>query len=113
MSASDSDSDLHPLPANLNRVGLSPNVSAPTRSLAITTYGHRFGPLNGPQPDLIFNARTLPNPPKHIRASWTGLSKSLQESFLSSTLCKLSWKCNLILRVGIHEALTGDGLQRQ
>ncbi len=35
--------------------------------LRITTFGHRNGPL-APAPDLLFDIRPLPNPPKDLRA---------------------------------------------
>ena len=34
--------------------------------LRITTFGHRNGPL-APAPDLLFDIRPLPNPPKDLR----------------------------------------------
>ncbi|PFH46763.1 hypothetical protein AMATHDRAFT_69130 [Amanita thiersii Skay4041] len=52
--------------------------------LHITTFGHKNGPLD-PAPDLYFDLRGLPNPPKALRieARRTGLLGPLQEWLFS------------------------------
>jgi RNase adaptor protein for sRNA GlmZ degradation len=49
--------------------------------LRITTFGHRNGPLVAPEPDLLFDIRPLPNPPKDLRteARRTGQLIHMQE----------------------------------
>ncbi|KAJ3021174.1 UNVERIFIED_CONTAM: hypothetical protein HDU68_009774 [Siphonaria sp. JEL0065] len=84
-NVSDSEGDdLPPIPFNRNHTSSECHMpDVPSGSvLKIQSFGHRFGPLQ-PPPALLFNARTLPNPPKHIRTRSTGQSKSLQESFMS------------------------------
>lgn len=70
---SDSDSDL---PPNPNHNHSSSQTSLPT--LSITTFSHRLGPLS-PPPSLLFDMRTLPNPPRDLRTKQTGLSKAIQD----------------------------------
>ena len=43
-----------------------PNMGSPP-VLRLTTFGHRNGAL-APQPDLLFDIRALPNPPKALRS---------------------------------------------
>ncbi|KAF8177039.1 hypothetical protein BJ912DRAFT_986370 [Pholiota molesta] len=50
-----------PLPTNQNHTRPTEN-DLPT--IHITSYGHRLGPLL-PAPDLAFDLRALPNPPKN------------------------------------------------
>ncbi|KAJ3204906.1 snoRNP complex protein nop56 [Entophlyctis luteolus] len=90
MSTDGSDSDNDGIPPNLNRLrdfAIRDCGSSSAKTLTIHSFGHRFGPWSGSPLDAQFNARTLPNPPKHIRASSTGLSKNLQDSLhaLSAT----------------------------
>jgi hypothetical protein len=40
---------------------------------------HGHSPPSRPPPDLEFDVRSLPNPPKHTRESYNGTSKRLQE----------------------------------
>ncbi|TFK21395.1 hypothetical protein FA15DRAFT_672592 [Coprinopsis marcescibilis] len=54
-----------------------------SRVLKITSFGYRNGRLR-PTPALTFDIRILPNPPRHIRASQSGLCKSLQEWLISN-----------------------------
>ena len=46
--------------------------------LHIISYGHKRGPLV-PPPDLLFDMRRLPNPPKHVRSKQTGVFKPLRD----------------------------------
>jgi RNase adaptor protein for sRNA GlmZ degradation len=55
--------------------------------LTIISYAHRNGPLN-PTPYLIFDIRSLPNPPRNLRQSSTGLSKRLRDEFFSDELVR-------------------------
>lgn len=67
-----SDSDL--LVTNPNH-GPKPDEDFPT--IYISSFGHRRGPLV-PSPDLSFDLRTLPCPPKNLRTAQTGLHKPLR-----------------------------------
>lgn len=51
-------------------------------TIKITSFGHRRGPLL-PTPDLSFDCRALPNPPKNVRTGHTGLSKALRDALFS------------------------------
>ncbi|KAF8996935.1 hypothetical protein BDQ17DRAFT_1310107 [Cyathus striatus] len=55
----------------------SPSPTSNTPTLLITSFAHRRGPLQ-PTPTLLIDLRTLPNPPKDLRSTQTGLSKSLR-----------------------------------
>ncbi|KAF8170951.1 hypothetical protein BJ912DRAFT_131789 [Pholiota molesta] len=68
-----------PLPTNQNHTRPTEN-DLPT--IHITSYGHRLGPLL-PAPDLAFDLRALPNPPKSVRTGHTGLSKALRDAFFA------------------------------
>ncbi|KAF6753903.1 hypothetical protein DFP72DRAFT_900837 [Ephemerocybe angulata] len=71
--------------------GQDPNI----KTLRIRSFGRRYGPLfpdstpsSGSQHPtrtraLTFDVRSLPNPPKDIRMSYSGLSKPLQEWLFS------------------------------
>ena len=79
--ASESDSDW--LISNTNR-GEEPNGDLsiiPT--IYISSFGHRRGPLV-PTPDLSFDLRSLPNPPKNVRTSQAGLHKPLRNWLFSN-----------------------------
>ncbi|KAH6906006.1 hypothetical protein BKA70DRAFT_1289982 [Coprinopsis sp. MPI-PUGE-AT-0042] len=54
----------------------------PARTLRITSYGYKNGPLV-PKPAITFDLRNLPNPPKHVRNSQSGMYKPLQEWLFS------------------------------
>ncbi|KAE9380227.1 hypothetical protein N431DRAFT_394851 [Stipitochalara longipes BDJ] len=56
-----------------------PDLELPT--LVLISHGHS-PPLN-PSPQLRFDVRSLPNPPKHIRDTHNGTSKRLQEWMLT------------------------------
>lgn len=73
-------------------------------TLSITSFGHRRGPLL-PAPDLSFDLRDLPNPPKNVRTGHTGLSKTLRDAFLSIEAVKSRFDsvCDLI-NVRLQEA---------
>ncbi|PPQ98384.1 hypothetical protein CVT24_004064 [Panaeolus cyanescens] len=68
----DSDNDL---PKNNNHDAPQKEY---TGVIFLTSYSHRRGPLV-PTPDLSFDLRTLPNPPKNVRASQTGVHTQLRE----------------------------------
>ncbi|KAF8625718.1 hypothetical protein AX15_005230 [Amanita polypyramis BW_CC] len=57
--------------------------------LRFTTFGHRNGLLN-PAPDLLFDLRSLPNPPKALRSEShrTGLLEHMQEWLFSLPLVR-------------------------
>ncbi|KAJ7880693.1 hypothetical protein B0H13DRAFT_1520957, partial [Mycena leptocephala] len=66
---------------------------------------HRFGPFHHPPipgdsvPRILqYDVRTLPNPPKNVRAAQTGLHKSLREWFFSrpEAVAKLAEVCAAI-----------------
>lgn len=65
---------------------------SPRISVSLFSYGHANGPLvqperEGKQPEsLAYNIRYLPNPPRHLRATSTGLSKRLQQEFLQNDI---------------------------
>ncbi|KAJ7040889.1 hypothetical protein C8F04DRAFT_1080886 [Mycena alexandri] len=59
-------------------------------TIHLTSHGHRFGPFTPPKVAglpvhkiLQYDIRSLPNPPKLVRAQQTGLHKSLCEWFFS------------------------------
>jgi hypothetical protein len=54
---------------------LLPELELPT--LVLISHGH--SPPLKPEPQLRFDVRSLPNPPKHIRDAHNGTSKRLQE----------------------------------
>jgi len=58
----------------------SPENDLPT--VFIFSYGHRLGPLL-PTPQISFDLRNLPNPPKNVRIGQTGLSKPLRDGLFS------------------------------
>ncbi|KAK0120005.1 hypothetical protein ONS95_011423 [Cadophora gregata] len=51
----------------------------------LTLISHGHAPPLDPQPQLRFDVRNLPNPPKHIRDAFNGTSRRLQEWMLSDT----------------------------
>jgi hypothetical protein len=53
---------------------------APTVRGSLFSYGHANGPVV-PQ-EMAYNIRHLQNPPRHLRARSTGLSRGLQKEFL-------------------------------
>ncbi|KAL2834593.1 hypothetical protein BJY01DRAFT_83789 [Aspergillus pseudoustus] len=62
--------------------------------ISLLSYGHANGPVVAQQQDrkeetryrktLAYSIRHLPNPPRHIRAKATGLSRRLQKEFLQN-----------------------------
>ena len=66
---------------NANREPVGDLTTMPT--IYISSFGHRRGPLV-PTPDLSFDLRSLPNPPKNIRTSQTGLHKPLRNWLFSN-----------------------------
>lgn len=86
--------DNSPLFENTNH---SQSLENDLPTLSITSFGHRRGPLL-PAPDLSFDLRDLPNPPKNVRTGHTGLSKALRDSFLSIEVVKTRFEtvCDLI-----------------
>lgn len=56
-------------------------VELPT--IYITSFGHRLGPLV-PTPDLSFNLRTLPCPPKNLTSTQSGLHEPLKNWLFSN-----------------------------
>lgn len=76
-----------------------PERMLPHLSVSLISYGHANGPLVQPERErgqrklLAYNIRHLPNPPRHLRANSTGLSRRLQKEFLQNDavqaqLCK-------------------------
>lgn len=55
------------------------------KTLRIRSFGRRYGPLlsRDGTGKATFDVRTLPNPPKHVRTSQSGLFKPLQEWLFS------------------------------
>ncbi|KAJ7110702.1 hypothetical protein C8R43DRAFT_1041980 [Mycena crocata] len=90
LSQDDSDDAI---PSNPNHDGdqTSPTIPSSKCIIYITSHGHRFGPFTHPsitsgvlhQILLQYDLRSLPNPPKNVRAHQTGLHKSLREWFFS------------------------------
>lgn len=79
--ASASESDL--LIPNTNH-GEEPDDDLSTiPTIYISSFGHRQGPLV-PTPDLSFDLRSLPNPPKNVRTSQAGLHKPLRNWLFSN-----------------------------
>ena len=74
-----SESDLDLLVPNANREEPDGDVS----TIYISSFGHRQGPLV-PTPDLSFDLRSLPNPPKNVRTAQTGLHKPLRNWLFSN-----------------------------
>ncbi|KAF7332834.1 hypothetical protein MVEN_02388200 [Mycena venus] len=93
------DSDLNSLhdsdeiPPNPNHEGNTDESAGGTMgstTLYLTSHGHRFGPFTPALSPgvselkvLQYDIRSLPNPPKNVRAQQTGLYKSLREWFFS------------------------------
>ncbi|KAJ7798160.1 hypothetical protein B0H14DRAFT_2907992 [Mycena olivaceomarginata] len=108
-ASNDSDEDL--IPPNPNHTDSATGSLARLDSTALcilhlTSHGHRFGPLRSPPsppggsvpPVLQYDIRSLPNPPKNVRAQQTGLNKSLREWFFSrpESVAKLDEVCAAI-----------------
>ncbi|KAF8069853.1 hypothetical protein FPV67DRAFT_988064 [Lyophyllum atratum] len=54
------------------------------RRLIITSFSHRRGPLHpAPTPGLLFDVRSLPNPPISIRQSHDGTSEALRNHLMA------------------------------
>jgi len=70
------------IPVNTNHAS---SVQNDLPIVHITSYGYRRGPLQ-PAPDVIFDMRALPNPPKNVRTGQTGLSKQLREWLFSDDM---------------------------
>lgn len=69
--------------ANANR-GEEPGGDLSTiPTIYISSSGHRRGPLV-PSPDLSFDLRSLPCPPKNLRTAQTGLHKPLRDWLFSN-----------------------------
>ncbi|KAF9485822.1 hypothetical protein BDN70DRAFT_870713 [Pholiota conissans] len=66
--------------SNENHTLPTSNNDRPT--LHLTSFGYRIGPLF-PTPDITFDIRALPNPPKSVRTGRTGLSQTLREGFFA------------------------------
>ncbi|KAJ5381236.1 uncharacterized protein N7496_003664 [Penicillium cataractarum] len=70
----------------------SPSTWIPSVIVSLFSYGHANGPIvrqhlhNKPHihKTLAYNIRHLPNPPRHLRANATGLSRRLQKEFLQN-----------------------------
>lgn len=64
----------------------------PSVRVSLFSYGHANGPIVQQQQHsqshnhkaLAYNIRHLPNPPRHLRANATGLSRRLQKEFLQN-----------------------------
>lgn len=88
----------------------------PTVRVSLFSYGHANGPIV-PQDNqswyhklLAFNIRHLPNPPRHLRASSTGLSRRLQKEFLQNddvepTLVKVQSDLRNAVQTGYDQLL--------
>ncbi|KAJ5667243.1 hypothetical protein N7507_003107 [Penicillium longicatenatum] len=67
---------------------ISPSTSV---QVSLFSYGHANGPIVQQHREaryhktLHYNIRHLPNPPRHLRAKSTGLSRRLQKEFLHNT----------------------------
>jgi RNase adaptor protein for sRNA GlmZ degradation len=59
------------------------DLSSTIPTIYISSFGHRRGPLV-PSPDLSFDLRSLPCPPKNSRAAQTGLDKPLRNWLFSN-----------------------------
>lgn len=112
------DSEDEAMDANPNRRVKHNHDDSPTKTLRITSFGRRHGPLftdtapsssneeesRSPSPSegstkeqldsadasdlrrrLSFDIRSIPNPPKHVRTSQSGLYKPLQDWLLSDS----------------------------
>lgn len=97
--------------------GITPPASVPSTRISLFSYGHANGPI-APQPSqsrwhkvLTYNIRHLPNPPRHLRVSSTGLSRRLQKEFLQNDnveallvkvqnelVTSIKTECDLLLR---------------
>lgn len=69
----------------------SPPPSARSVRISLISYGHANGPIVQQQnisaryhKTLPYSIRHLPNPPRHLRAKATGLSRRLQKEFLQN-----------------------------
>jgi len=87
----------------------SPTQSQPgRRRLLLFSFGHRYGlpPKYGaheagtgesesPGAHLIVDARILPNPPRQIRTTYTGLSETFQQTLFADEKCALFYEHTL------------------
>lgn len=73
-------------------------------TIYISSFGHRRGPLI-PNPDLSFDLRSLPCPPKDLRAAQTGLHKPLRNWFFSNPQVQSRFNdiCEAI-KLGVQDA---------
>lgn len=70
----------------------SPPTSTRSVRISLISYGHANGPIVQQQQlgearyhrTLAYSIRHLPNPPRHLRANSTGLSRRLQKEFLQN-----------------------------
>lgn len=97
-----SESDL--LVPNTNRAEEPDGDLSTIPTIYISSFGHRRGPLV-PTPDFSFDLRSLPNPPKNIRTSQTGLHKPLRDWLFSNPQVqnRFSDICEAI-RLGVQNA---------
>ncbi|KAH8684752.1 hypothetical protein BGZ60DRAFT_172691 [Tricladium varicosporioides] len=67
---------------NASQSPLSQNILTDGALPVLILISHGHSPPLNPTPDLKFDVRSLPNPPKHIRDAHNGTSKRLQEWLL-------------------------------
>ena len=72
-----------PVEENLNLPDYAQNVLEDVDLPFLILVSHGHAPLLHPPPQLKFDVRHLPNPPKHIRDAYNGTSRRLQEWMLS------------------------------
>ncbi|PVH87629.1 hypothetical protein DL98DRAFT_509850 [Cadophora sp. DSE1049] len=75
-----------PIEENLNLPDYAQNVLQDVDLPVLILISHRHAPPLNPRPQLRFDVRSLPNPPKHIRDALNGTSWRLQEWMLSDAM---------------------------
>ncbi|KAE8366243.1 hypothetical protein BDV27DRAFT_156102 [Aspergillus caelatus] len=99
---------------------VSPSACARSVRISLFSYGHANGPIVQPHSEaqyhktLAYNIRHLPNPPRHLRAKATGLSRRLQKEFLQNNnaeefLVKVQREISDVAKEGCDQLLYSTG----
>ncbi|KAJ5689561.1 hypothetical protein N7462_003953 [Penicillium macrosclerotiorum] len=87
------------------------SIWQPLIRVYLISYGHAYGPVVWQAGEecqtklLAYNIRHLPNPPRHLRANATGISKRLQKEFLQNDMVEAFLQK---VRTDLLEAIIGE-----